>query len=220
MMLLQIRLLNLVAVPVTNGALILVMSIPLIITCFWRTKSLVALNDYNSMKASAIRDGLQWVGTTLPTSNPAVGHYVTLLIWPQTNFHWWTLPHITQVFDHVSHHVWCIVIVIGFVWIQYQQVDSGHTKVSTRIHSYITRPLFKRDLTLIWFYRDDWYYIWWYSWWHTSEKCWQQWQGIDHWNWIIFDAIACVNGVICYHRKSLIHPSKTSVHGHSSVASC
>ncbi len=32
--------------------------------------------------------GLVWAGTTLPTKQPAHGHYVAMLIWPQTNFHW------------------------------------------------------------------------------------------------------------------------------------
>jgi hypothetical protein len=45
-------------------------------------------NTCDDIKASAIRDGLVWAGTTLPTANPAIGHYVALLIWPQTNFHW------------------------------------------------------------------------------------------------------------------------------------
>jgi len=39
------------------------------------------------MNASAIRDGLTWVGTDLP-EEPKKGHYVALFIWPNTNFHW------------------------------------------------------------------------------------------------------------------------------------
>jgi hypothetical protein len=45
-------------------------------------------NTCTDMRASAERDGLVWAGTTLPTANPPVGHYVALLIWPGTNFHW------------------------------------------------------------------------------------------------------------------------------------
>jgi hypothetical protein len=45
-------------------------------------------NTCDDIRASAIRDKLVWAGTTLPTKQPSVGHYVALLIWPQTNFHW------------------------------------------------------------------------------------------------------------------------------------
>jgi len=45
-------------------------------------------NTCDDIKASAIRDGLVWVGTQLPKVNPQVGHYMALLIWPNTNFHW------------------------------------------------------------------------------------------------------------------------------------
>jgi hypothetical protein len=45
-------------------------------------------NTCENMKAAAIRDGLTWAGTELPSGNPDVGHYIALLIWPQTNFHW------------------------------------------------------------------------------------------------------------------------------------
>jgi hypothetical protein len=48
----------------------------------WKT------NTCNDMRDAAIRDGLSWAGTTLPTANPKVGHYLALLIWPNTNFHW------------------------------------------------------------------------------------------------------------------------------------
>jgi len=45
-------------------------------------------NTCDDIKASAIRDKLVWTGTTLPTRNPPTGHYVAMLIWPNTNFHW------------------------------------------------------------------------------------------------------------------------------------
>jgi len=45
-------------------------------------------NTCDDMKAAAIRDGLFWNGTTLPVGEPNRGHYVALLIWPDTNFHW------------------------------------------------------------------------------------------------------------------------------------
>jgi len=46
------------------------------------------VNTCNEMKDAATRDGLQWTGTDLPTANPKTGHYLALLIWPNTNFHW------------------------------------------------------------------------------------------------------------------------------------
>jgi len=46
------------------------------------------VNTCDEMRASAIRDGLEWTGTTLPTANPKSGHFLALLIWPNTNFHW------------------------------------------------------------------------------------------------------------------------------------
>jgi len=45
-------------------------------------------NTCDAMREAATRDGLVWTGTTLPTHQPAVGHNVALLIWPDTNFHW------------------------------------------------------------------------------------------------------------------------------------
>jgi hypothetical protein len=45
-------------------------------------------NTCENMRDAAIRDGLAWFGTTLPTSQPPLGHYAALLIWPGTNFHW------------------------------------------------------------------------------------------------------------------------------------
>jgi len=60
--------------------------------------------DYNtceSVRAAAERDGLVWVGTTLPTGNPPIGHYISLHIWPNTNFHW--LRKDTNMATHWSH---------------------------------------------------------------------------------------------------------------------
>eukprot|EP01137_Pigoraptor_chileana_P007622 Opistho-2@53443 len=45
-------------------------------------------NTCDAIQTAAVFDGLQWVGTTLPTDAPAKGHYVAMLIWPDTNFHW------------------------------------------------------------------------------------------------------------------------------------
>lgn len=45
-------------------------------------------NTCEAVKNAAIHDGLQWVGTELPTSLPEKGHYVSLHIWPNSNFHW------------------------------------------------------------------------------------------------------------------------------------
>jgi len=45
-------------------------------------------NTCEDVKKGAIADGLTWVGTELPTELPEVGHYVSLHIWPNSNFHW------------------------------------------------------------------------------------------------------------------------------------
>jgi len=45
-------------------------------------------DNCSSVTAGAKSDGLVWAGTTLPTAEPTRGHYVAMLIWPQTNFHW------------------------------------------------------------------------------------------------------------------------------------
>jgi len=45
-------------------------------------------NTCDNMRDAATRDGLLWNGTTLPSSQPALGHFAALLIWPDTNFHW------------------------------------------------------------------------------------------------------------------------------------
>lgn len=45
-------------------------------------------NTCEDVKAAAVSDGLTWIGTDLPTSLPPSGHYVSLHIWPSTNFHW------------------------------------------------------------------------------------------------------------------------------------
>jgi len=60
--------------------------------------------DYDtcdSVKEAAERDGLVWIGTNLPTGNPPNGHYVSLHIWPSTNFHW--LRKDTNIPTHWSH---------------------------------------------------------------------------------------------------------------------
>lgn len=45
-------------------------------------------NTCDDVMNGAIKDGLTWVGTELPTELPAKGHYVSLHIWPNSNFHW------------------------------------------------------------------------------------------------------------------------------------
>jgi len=45
-------------------------------------------NTCDDVKAAAVADGLEWIGTDLPTKLPEAGHYVSLHIWPQSNFHW------------------------------------------------------------------------------------------------------------------------------------
>ena len=49
-------------------------------------------NTCENMRAAAESDGLTWAGTTLPSGQPAKGHYVALFIWPSTNFHWSVSP--------------------------------------------------------------------------------------------------------------------------------
>lgn len=45
-------------------------------------------NTCDDVRAAAESDGLKWYGMDLPTSLPVAGHYVSLHIWPGTNFHW------------------------------------------------------------------------------------------------------------------------------------
>jgi len=45
-------------------------------------------NTCDSIRTAATSDGLVWAGTTLPKVQPTKGHYVAMLIWPDTNFHW------------------------------------------------------------------------------------------------------------------------------------
>jgi hypothetical protein len=45
-------------------------------------------NTCDDVKNAAIKDGLTWVGTELPTELPVNGHYLSLHIWPNSNFHW------------------------------------------------------------------------------------------------------------------------------------
>eukprot|EP00743_Colponemidia_sp_Colp-15_P004126 GILK01004454.1.p1 GENE.GILK01004454.1~~GILK01004454.1.p1 ORF type:complete len:354 (+),score=41.66 GILK01004454.1:39-1064(+) len=46
------------------------------------------VNTCEDVKRAAVSDGLTWVGTSLPQEHPDHGHYIALLIWPDTNFHW------------------------------------------------------------------------------------------------------------------------------------
>jgi len=41
-----------------------------------------------SVTKAAISDGLIWYGTDYPSKVPEFGHYIALLIWPNSNFHW------------------------------------------------------------------------------------------------------------------------------------
>jgi len=45
-------------------------------------------NTCEDVGRAALSDGLVYVGTELPTTKPEAGHYIALLIWPDTNFHW------------------------------------------------------------------------------------------------------------------------------------
>eukprot|EP00697_Spironema_sp_BW2_P000953 gnl/Spiro4/11304_TR5963_c0_g1_i1.p1 gnl/Spiro4/11304_TR5963_c0_g1~~gnl/Spiro4/11304_TR5963_c0_g1_i1.p1 ORF type:complete len:362 (+),score=88.00 gnl/Spiro4/11304_TR5963_c0_g1_i1:71-1156(+) len=62
-------------------------------------------NTCADMGAAAQRDGLQLVGTTLPHGEPPAGqgHYVALLIWPDTNFHWIRMDNTSTSPLHWSH---------------------------------------------------------------------------------------------------------------------
>jgi len=46
------------------------------------------MNTCEDMTRAAIADGLILYGTDYPVDKPESGHYVALLIWPETNFHW------------------------------------------------------------------------------------------------------------------------------------
>lgn len=58
-------------------------------------------NTCESVRAAAERDGLVWAGTELPVRDLEVGHYVSLHIWKNTNFHW--LRKDTNLERHWSH---------------------------------------------------------------------------------------------------------------------
>lgn len=45
-------------------------------------------NTCEDVKVAAISDGLSFIGSILPEKQPDKGHYVGMLIWPNTNFHW------------------------------------------------------------------------------------------------------------------------------------
>ena len=45
-------------------------------------------NTCDDVRKAAISDGLLDAGTQLPAALPARGHYVSLHIWPKSNFHW------------------------------------------------------------------------------------------------------------------------------------
>lgn len=46
------------------------------------------MNTCADMGNASVRDGLVYNGTVLPKAPPEKGHFVALLIWPDTNFHW------------------------------------------------------------------------------------------------------------------------------------
>jgi hypothetical protein len=46
------------------------------------------VNTCEDVTRAAISDGLKWIGTDYPKVKPEKGHYIALLIWPDTNFHW------------------------------------------------------------------------------------------------------------------------------------
>ena len=46
-------------------------------------------NNCSALAAAAVRDGLSWRGSAMPTDEPELGgHHVALLVWPESNFHW------------------------------------------------------------------------------------------------------------------------------------
>jgi hypothetical protein len=45
-------------------------------------------NTCEAMRVAALSDGLEYIGKELPTEKPETGHFIALLIWPNTNFHW------------------------------------------------------------------------------------------------------------------------------------
>jgi len=72
----------------------------------------------DNVKAAATSDGLRWVGTTTPTSQPAHGHYVALVVYSM-DFHWarWD----TSPAGHWSHKPGQTPI---------KEVDSSGAKIS------------------------------------------------------------------------------------------
>ena len=55
--------------------------------CSHHTRPCVPNSCDDVLKAAA-SDGLTWAGTELPAVLSPRGHYVSLHIWPKTNFHW------------------------------------------------------------------------------------------------------------------------------------
>ena len=53
-----------------------------------RTKRPCIPNTCDDVRKAAASDGLVFAGRKLPTKLPSIGHYVSLHIWPETNFHW------------------------------------------------------------------------------------------------------------------------------------
>lgn len=55
--------------------------------CDHKTRPCVP-NTCTDVRHGAESDGLVWVGNDLPRALPPTGHYVSLHIWPDSNFHW------------------------------------------------------------------------------------------------------------------------------------
>jgi len=64
-------------------------------------------NTCEAMTAAAESDGLVHVGTNLPSAPPTEGgHYVSLHIWPSTNFHWTRMNSNVTSVGGAPVHTW------------------------------------------------------------------------------------------------------------------
>jgi hypothetical protein len=52
------------------------------------TKNKWQSNTCEDVKRAAVSDGLEYIGRDYPKQSPDSGHYLALLMWPGTNFHW------------------------------------------------------------------------------------------------------------------------------------
>ncbi len=54
----------------------------------WYSEKILSSITCESVRNASIRDGLIYKGTTFPTDQPKIGHYLVLFIWPNVDYHW------------------------------------------------------------------------------------------------------------------------------------